>query len=176
MKAASKQMSLGVFLLGVGHHIASWRSPKAEPERLFDYSYHKQIAQIAERGKMDMLFFADRLSLVDRYEASIKNMMNVHLEPVTLLSSLIGATEHIGLAITVSTSFANPYHLARDISSLDHLSKGRVAWNVVTTAEAEEGLNFRESHFPHALRYERAEEFVGIVNQLWDSWGGRPHR
>ena len=170
MSGTKRQMSLGVFLLGVGHHIASWRDPKAQPERLFDLDFFEEIARTSERGKLDMIFIADRLSVLDRYESYIENAMNVHLEPITLLSALIGVTEKIGLAATVSTSFAMPYNLARDFATLNHLSGGRVAWNVVTTAEIEEALNFRERHFPHQHRYERAEEFVEAANLLWDSW------
>ncbi|MCR8655965.1 LLM class flavin-dependent oxidoreductase [Paenibacillus endoradicis] len=170
MGNVTRQMSIGVFLLGVGHHISSWRDPLARPDQLNDFEFYKHIAQTAERGKLDMLFIADRLAVTDRYDAIIKHSINTHLEPITLLSSLIGVTEKIGLAATVSTSFAEPYHLAREIASLDHLSGGRVAWNVVTTAEKEEALNFRDEHFEHAHRYERAQEFVDVVTGLWDSW------
>ncbi|MFF2482957.1 LLM class flavin-dependent oxidoreductase [Paenibacillus sp. NPDC058071] len=169
MTVAKRQMSIGVFLLGVGHHIAAWRDPSAEPEKLLDFEFYKHIAQTAERGKLDMVFIADRLAVTDRYEAAIKHSINAYPEPITLLSALIGVTEKIGLAATVSTSFAEPYNLARDIATLDHLSGGRIAWNVVTTAEKEEALNFRDAHLEHAHRYERAQEFVDVVTGLWDS-------
>ncbi|MGK7376293.1 LLM class flavin-dependent oxidoreductase [Planococcus sp. 1R117A] len=162
-----KQLKIGLFLAGTGHHVASWRHPKALENGAMNLSYLKGIAQKAEEGKLDMIFLADSLSV---NENSHPNVIS-RFEPFTLLAVLAEETEKIGLAATGSTTYSEPFHLARQFSSLDHLSNGRAGWNVVTSSIAAAALNFsKQDHMDHALRYERAEEFVEVVKELWDSW------
>jgi N-acetyl-S-(2-succino)cysteine monooxygenase len=164
------QMKLGAFIMSVGHHVAAWRHPEAGATDILNIDFYKNIAQTAERGKFDMLFLADVLSVQDD-DASLKYKASICFEPLTLLSALSTVTKHIGLAATISTSYNEPFHIARKVASLDHISKGRAAWNVVTSNLESEALNFnRKNHLEHAVRYERASEFLEVVKGLWDSW------
>jgi alkanesulfonate monooxygenase SsuD/methylene tetrahydromethanopterin reductase-like flavin-dependent oxidoreductase (luciferase family) len=138
---------------------------------ILNHGFYENFAKIAERGKFDMIFLADTLAVIDRYGTSVKHTVTVRPEPLTLLAYLSGVTERIGLAATVSTTYHEPYNLAREFSTLDHLSGGRAAWNVVTSGRDEEAANFSKTKHPdHERRYERAREFVEIVTSLWDSW------
>ena len=160
-----RQMHLGLFILGAGHHIAGWRMPGAQAgsENL---KLVQQIAQTAERGKFDLLFLADAVSTRPDMHPS----MSVRLEPLTLLAGLAMVTERIGLAATASTTYTEPYNLARYLGSIDHMSNGRCGWNVVTGAFAAAADNFsRGAHPPHDERYAIATEFVEVVKGLWDS-------
>lgn len=174
MSTQKKQLRLGAFLPGSGHHVASWRHPDAQADGGLNFQHYQQIAQTAERGKFDMLFLADGVAVRDRGQDP--NVLSrsgkvVQFEPFTLLSALSVVTERIGLTATVSTTYNEPFHLARKFASLDHLSGGRAGWNLVTSATEAEALNFnREKHMEHTLRYERAKEFVDVVTKLWDSW------
>ncbi|MFF3322563.1 LLM class flavin-dependent oxidoreductase [Streptomyces sp. NPDC002889] len=162
-----RQFHLNAFLMNAGHHDAAWRHPLTQPERITDLSYFQELARTAERGKLDSLFLADGVALWGnaRYNAV------GGFEPLTLLSALAVATEHIGLIATVSTTFNEPFHVARKFASLDHLSGGRAGWNIVTSGNVAEARNFgREEHPEHALRYERAAEFLDVTKRLWDSW------
>lgn len=175
----SRQLHLGAFLMGVGHHASAWRLPDARPEQLTSPAYFKRLAQTAERGKFDYLFFADRLALSDRYgndlQASVRYLNSPRLDPVALLGLLAGATSHIGLASTASTTFNHPFSLARTFATLDHLSEGRIGWNIVTSTNDGEALNFSaEPILEHELRYRRAREFVDLTLKLWDSWEDDP--
>ncbi|HEV2098148.1 MAG TPA: LLM class flavin-dependent oxidoreductase [Stellaceae bacterium] len=164
--SASRQMHLGVFVLGTGNHSAGWRYPGAAVSNL-DLAVTQEIARIAERGKFDLLFISDGLVMDPGDHPSFL----CRFEPTTLISALSGATRHIGLGATVSTSFGEPYHVARAFASIDHISNGRAAWNVVTSSAAKAALNFsRDRHMDHDLRYEVANEFVDVVNGLWDCW------
>ncbi|MBD2123640.1 MULTISPECIES: LLM class flavin-dependent oxidoreductase [Trichocoleus] len=169
-----RQLRLGAFLPGSGHHVASWRHPEAQADGGLNFQHYKQIAQTAERGKFDMLFLADGVAVRDRGQTSEELSRSgkvVHFEPFTLLSALSAVTERIGLTATVSTTYNEPFHLARKFASLDYLSGGRAGWNLVTSATEAEALNFnRDKHMEHTLRYERAREFVEVVTKLWDSW------
>ncbi len=166
MCAAVRQMHLGVFVLGTGNHSAGWRYQGAAVSNN-DLAVTQQIARIAERGKFDLLFISDGLVMDPGDHPSFL----CRFEPTTLISALSAATRHIGLGATVSTSFAEPYHVARTFASIDHLSNGRAAWNVVTSSLAKAALNFsRERHMEHELRYEVANEFVDVVRGLWDCW------
>lgn len=169
-----RQLRLGAFLPGSGHHVASWRHPEAQADGGLNFQHYKQIAQTAERGKFDMLFLADGVAVRDRGqtpEELSRSGKVVHFEPFTLLSALSAVTERIGLTATVSTTYNEPFHLARKFASLDYLSDGRAGWNLVTSATEAEALNFnRDKHMEHTLRYERAREFVEVVTKLWDSW------
>ncbi|MFF7709966.1 NtaA/DmoA family FMN-dependent monooxygenase [Pseudomonas sp. NPDC007930] len=171
----SRQLHLGAFIMGVGHHAAAWRLPGADPANLTRPGYFTALAQTAERGKFDYLFFADRLALSDRYgnnlDASVRYLAGPRLDPVALLGLLAGATSRIGLAATASTTFNDPFNLARRFATLDHLSEGRIGWNVVTSTNDGEALNFgAEPILEHEARYRRAREFVGLALDLWDSW------
>lgn len=160
-------MHLGIFVLGTGHHVAAWRHPEVVPEGAEDFEFFKEVAQLAEKGKLDMLFLSDGLTF-DRLSHPAEQ---VRYEPLTLLSALATVTTKIGLAATASTTYNEPFHIARKFSSIDHLSKGRSGWNVVTSYYEAEAKNFnQDKHLDHSLRYERASEFVEVVKGLWDSW------
>jgi FMN-dependent oxidoreductase (nitrilotriacetate monooxygenase family) len=151
------------------NHYGSWRHPDGDPER-HKFSFYKKVARIAERGKMDMFFVADKLAVFDN-EALRTHSSYIRMEPISLLSALAAVTENIGLAGTLSTTYNEPYHAARKFATLDHLSGGRAAWNVVTSTNDEEARNFgRDSHLDHERRYERAREFLEVAKGLWDSW------
>jgi N-acetyl-S-(2-succino)cysteine monooxygenase len=161
-----RQMHLGVFILGSGHHVAGWRMPGAAAgaENL---PLLQHIARTAERGKFDLIFLADALNAAPGMHPSVL----VRLEPLTLLAALAMCTTHVGLAATASTTYTEPYNLARYFASLDHISGGRAAWNVVTGAFPEAAANFsRPNHPDHDARYAMAAEFVEVVRGLWDSW------
>lgn len=160
-------MHLGIFVLGTGHHIAAWRHEDVPAEAAEDFRFYKNIAELAEKGKFDMLFLSDGLT----FDHLSHPAEQVRLEPLTLLSALAAVTEHIGLVATASTTYNEPFHIARKFSSIDHLSQGRAGWNVVTSYYEKEAENFsKEEHLSHATRYERASEFVDVVKGLWNSW------
>ncbi|MFI6499344.1 LLM class flavin-dependent oxidoreductase [Nonomuraea typhae] len=160
-------MHLNAFLMGVGHHEAAWRHPLTDSGRITDIRHYEELARIAERGKLDSLFLADGLAL--RGEVT-HNALGA-LEPLTLLSALATVTEHIGLIATVSTTYNEPFHVARKFASLDHISGGRAGWNIVTSAGESEARNFGLERPAHSVRYHRAEEFLEVANALWESWG-----
>ncbi|MEC1611751.1 LLM class flavin-dependent oxidoreductase [Bacillus mojavensis] len=167
MTSKKKQIKLGVFLAGTGHHVASWRHPDAPADASMNLDYFKELARTAERGKLDMLFLADSLSIDSKSHPNVLT----RFEPFTLLSTLAQVTSRIGLTATASTTYSEPFHIARQFASLDHLSNGRAGWNVVTSSIESTALNFSgEKHLEHHLRYQRAEEFVEVVKGLWDSW------
>jgi len=162
-------LHLNVFLFGCGHHRAAWRHPDSAAERLGDVRYYESLARTAERGKLDAVFFADGHSASTA--ESLADGPRWHLEPLTLLAAMARATERIGLIATVSSTFFTPFHAARMLASLDHISGGRVGWNVVTSMFDSEARNHGFDAMPdHAWRYARAEEFVAAVLRLWDSW------
>src|ERR1700675_1812747 len=166
MSSAKRQMHLGVFVLGTGNHSAGWRYEGAATSNN-DLSVIQEIARQAERGKFDLLFVSDGLVMDPGDHPSFL----CRFEPTTLISALSASTRHIGLGATVSTSFGEPYHVARAFASIDHITKGRAAWNVVTSSSGKAALNFsREEHMEHDLRYEVAQEFVDVVKGLWDCW------
>ncbi|MEU8827563.1 LLM class flavin-dependent oxidoreductase [Streptomyces sp. NPDC048636] len=167
MASGQRQFHLNAFLMNAGHHDAAWRHPRTQPERITDLGYFQELARTAERGKLDSLFLADGLTLW----GNARHNAVGGFEPLTLLSALAATTEHIGLIATVSTTFDEPFHVARRFASLDHLSGGRAGWNIVTSGNVAEARNFgREEHLAHGLRYERAAEFLDVATQLWDSW------
>ena len=162
-----KTVKLGVFLAGTGHHVASWRHPNANPKGNMSIDYFKGLAQTAEKGLFDLLFLADSLSVA---KDSHPNILT-RFEPLTLLSYLASATSNIGLVSTASTTYEEPFNVARKFASLDHITSGRAGWNVVTTSLASTAVNFNKSeHLEHGLRYKRATEFVEVTKKLWDSW------
>lgn len=165
------RIHLNVFIGTTGHHEASWRYPSAQPERIGDVRYYQEIAATAERGKLDSVFLGDHLAL-----ASVKYRAEGRFDPLILLSALAVTTTHVGLIGTASTTYSEPYNLARQFASLDHLSHGRAGWNIVTTWVADVAANFGlPKPLPHAERYQRATEYLEVVTKLWDSWEDDAH-
>ncbi|WP_072687114.1 LLM class flavin-dependent oxidoreductase [Rhodococcus marinonascens] len=162
----ARQLHFNAFLFGCGHHGASWRHPASPVERLGDITYYEELAQTAERGCLDAVFFADGHSVRDPSTGSWW-----FFEPLTALSAMARATKRVGLVSTVSTTFYTPFHAARMLASLDHISGGRVGWNVVTSMFDAEARNHGLEEMPsHDERYSRAAEFVDVALALWDSW------
>ena len=172
MTSIKREMKLGAFVQDVGHHIAAWRHPEVPADGAFDLDYYRCVAQIAERGKFDMVFFGDTLGFQYPEDEDIGRTSRVlRPEPVTLLAALSTATRDIGLIATLSTSYIEPFHVARKFATLDHLSGGRCGWNIVTSTIASEARNLgREDLMDHHERYQRAFEFVKVVTGLWDTW------
>jgi len=163
----ARQLHLNAFLMNTGHHEASWRLPESDPHAHVELAHYVHLARIAERGTFDSLFLADGPQLW----GNLAQRPAGALEPLTLLTALATATEHIGLIATASTSYNSPYNLARKFASLDIISGGRAGWNIVTTAGAEAARNFGLAEEPaHADRYARAAEFLDVSLKLWDSW------
>ncbi|MFF5188139.1 LLM class flavin-dependent oxidoreductase [Streptomyces sp. NPDC000345] len=163
----TRRLHLNAFLMNTGHHEASWRLPESDPHAHVELDHYVRLARTAERGTFDSLFLADAPQLW----GSIAQRPAGALEPLTLLTALATATEHIGLIATASTSYNSPYNLARRFASLDIISGGRAGWNIVTTAGAEAARNFGLDAEPaHAERYARAAEFLDVALKLWDSW------
>ncbi len=153
-----------------GDHRMSWRHPDAPGREIFDLAYYRRLAEAAEAARMDAIFVADHVAMWDTYESNIAHYANARLEPITLLAALAAVTRHIGLIVTASASYSEPYNIARAFASIDHLSNGRFGWNVVTSGMNEEAMNFgRDANIEHASRYERAEEFLEVTKALWDS-------
>ncbi|MFI4995497.1 MAG: LLM class flavin-dependent oxidoreductase [Hyphomicrobiales bacterium] len=167
-------MSLALLIdQATGTHPASWLAPETNAAGSTDIAHYRALAQLAERGKFDLFFVADTpAARTENLHAWSRFPMYMNaLEPVTLLTALAGSTTRIGLGGTVSTSFSEPYNVARQFASLDHVSSGRAAWNVVTSANDYAARNFGHAVLPpHALRYERAGEFVDVVIELWNTW------
>lgn len=164
---SARYIHLNAFLMGVGHHEAAWRHPRTEAHRVLDVKHFQELAQIAERGRLDSVFFADGLAVGPRVEHNTQAVF----EPLTLLSAMAVATEHVGLIATASTGYNEPFNLARKFASLDHISGGRAGWNIVTSGGDDEARNFGYDRVPdHAGRYDRAAEFVDVALSLWDSW------
>jgi FMN-dependent oxidoreductase (nitrilotriacetate monooxygenase family) len=161
----TRRIHFGLFLLGTGSHVAGWRMPGAI-DSFQNIDQVRAIAQEAERGLFDLIFMGDNLHA----DPAAHPSYTARLEPLTLLSAVAGATKHIGLGATVSTTYSDPFTLARVFASLDHLSGGRAAWNAVTTANPTAAANFGTVHPDHAKRYEIAEEFLTVVRGLWDCW------
>ncbi|BAI73604.1 hypothetical protein AZL_a00730 (plasmid) [Azospirillum sp. B510] len=162
-----RRLSLNLFIYPGGHHEAGWRFPGSAPDRLNDVSYYQELARKAEAAKFDAVFFADGPALPDHVRYAVR----FRFEPLTLLTALAAATSRIGLIGTASTTYFEPYNLARLYASLDHISGGRAGWNIVTTSVPTAGANFGLSENPsHADRYARAGEFLEVVTKLWDSW------
>jgi FMN-dependent oxidoreductase (nitrilotriacetate monooxygenase family) len=160
-----RQMHLGVFVLGTGNHIAGWRWPGAF-DTFESLPVVQAIARTAERGLFDLLFLGDGLAADPSHHPSF----TTRLEPITMLSALAATTTHVGLGATASTTYGEPFTVARAFASLDHLSGGRAAWNAVTSSNPDGASNFGRAHPPHAQRYVVAEEFVDVVRGLWDCW------
>jgi FMN-dependent oxidoreductase (nitrilotriacetate monooxygenase family) len=166
----TRELHLNAFLMEAGHHEAAWRLPESDPGAGLDVRHYVRLAQLAESAKFDSIFFADGSVAQGSGEFRVPGQ----LDPLTLLTAVAGATERIGLIATASTTYNEPYALARRFATVDHVSGGRAGWNIVTSASNEEAANFSLSERPlQATRYERADEFLQVVQKLWDSWGDR---
>jgi alkanesulfonate monooxygenase len=168
----TKQLHLGAFMRPVGIHTAWWRYPGAYPDANFNLKHLVSFIQTLERGRFDAFFMADHLAVLNMPMAALRRSGTAtSFEPMTLLSALSMVTERIGLIATGSTTFDEPYHVARRFASLDHISNGRAGWNIVTTSNPDAALNFGfTEHVEHDERYHRAREFYDVVTGLWDSW------
>jgi FMN-dependent oxidoreductase (nitrilotriacetate monooxygenase family) len=167
MMSKQRQLKFGAMVHGVGHGWGEWRHPDALADASVNFGFYKQQARLAEAAKFDFVFIADSLHI---HEKSSPHYLN-RFEPLTILSALAATTEHIGLVATVTVSYTEPFQVARQIASLDHISGGRAGWNVVTSWLSGTADNFSKAeHPPHAVRYRIAREHVSVVKGLWDSW------
>jgi len=167
MSTNKRQLSIGMNILGFGAHSAAWRTGEAPANALTDLEYFLNIARISERGTLDAIFLADGPALW----GDVSSLAGWRLEPTVLLTAVALATQHIGVIATASSTYNDPFNLARRYASIDHITGGRIAWNVVTNATDAAAQNFGLAGMPlHADRYARADEFVDIVFKLWDSW------
>ena len=162
-----RQLHLGAFLAGTGSNMASWRHPKAVADGAINLDYYRKLTRKAEAAKLDFVFFGDGLYISEK---SHPNFLN-RFEPLTLLAALAMETSHIGLAATLSTTYSDPFTVARQFASIDHISGGRAGWNIVTSPLEGSALNYgRTEHPAHDLRYRMAQEFLEVTKGLWDSW------
>ena len=168
----ARTLRLGAFMRPVSIHTAAWRYPGAFADANFNFTHYRRFAQTLERGRFDAFFMADHLAVMNMPMQALKRSATVtSFDPLTLLPALATVTEHLGLIATASTTYNEPYHVARKFAALDHISGGRAGWNVVTSSNPHEALNFgREEHLEHGARYRRAREFFDVVTGLWDSW------
>ncbi len=170
-----RKMRIGMSIRGIGYHPAAWRHPDVPSDGTLRFEHYAQNAQTAERGLCDLIFFADGIGIRER-DAPRGSLARsgyeiVEMEPMTLLPALAVVTKRIGLVTTASTTYNEPYHIARKFATLDLISHGRAGWNMVTSWSEAEARNFnREEHVDYGTRYERAAEFIDVVKGLWDSW------
>jgi len=170
---AQRKMRLGAFIMATGHHVAAWRHPGSQADAGVNIDHYIRLAQTAERGKFDQVFVADSPGVWHQgsKESFSRQGRVSHFEPVTLWAALSVVTKHIGFVATASTTYEDPYLLARKFASLDHISKGRAAWNVVTTGAENVYGNFGfDKHPDPEIRYRKAHEFLDVVTGLWDSF------
>lgn len=166
-----EQLHLGVLLLGCGHHQAAWLMPDSSVEQIGDITYYQSLAQIAEKGYFDAVFFADNQSFPAKQSS---DMPAFWFDPVVNLTAISQVTEHVGLVSTISSTFSNPFTAARQLLSLDHITQGRVGWNLVTSMTDFEALNHSMDELPpREIRYEKAEEFAALMNKLFASWDSK---
>lgn len=164
---AQRQLKLGFILHGVGPGWGDWRHPDAQPAASTDFQFYKRQALAAEAGKFDFLFVADSVFITEKSSPHYLN----RFEPLTILSALAGATNNIGLVATLTASYSEPFTVARQFASLDHISRGRAGWNVVTSWLEGSAANYgRDKHYAHDVRYRLAGEHLDVVQGLWDSW------
>ena len=168
----TRRLCLGAFMRPVSIHTGAWRYPGAFPDANFNFEHLKRFTQTLERGKFDAIFLADSQALLPMPMPALKRSATVtSFDPLTVLPALAAVTSRIGLIATASTTYNEPYQVARKFASLDHISGGRAGWNVVTSGNPHEAMNFGlEQHLDHDDRYRRAREFYEVVPGLWDSW------
>ena len=165
--ANRRKLRLGAFLAGTGSNMASWRHPNAVADGPISLGYYKELTRKAEAAKLDIVFFGDGLYISEKSHPIFLN----RFEPLTLLAALAGETTHIGLAATLSTTYSDPFTVARQFASIDHISSGRAGWNIVTSPLEGSALNYSKAQHPeHDLRYRMAQEFLEVTKGLWDSW------
>lgn len=169
---SQRQLRLGAFMRPVSIHTGAWRYPGAWPDANMNFKAHVGFIRLLEQGKFDAYFMADHLAVLNMPMDALSRSHTVSsFDPLTLLPALAAVTERIGLIATASTTYNDPYHVARKFASLDHISEGRAGWNLVTTANPDAALNFgHDAHMAHGERYARAREFYDVVTGLWDSW------
>ena len=169
---ATKQLRLGAFMRPISIHTGAWRYPGAWPDANFNLNAYARLIRKLEEGRFDAFFMADHMAVLNMPVEALKRSHTItSFEPLTLLSALAMVTERIGLIATASTTYNDPYHIARKFASLDHISAGRAGWNLVTTANPDAALNFgQDAHMAHGERYKRAREFYDVVTGLWDSF------
>src|SRR4051794_41219259 len=162
-----RQLHLNLFIHGRGHHEASWRHPASSPLPLTDIRYYVDLAQRAEAARFDSIFLADQLAL----GGDVAQAARTWLEPITVLAALAVSTSRVGLIATASTTYTEPFNLARQFASIDHISNGRAAWNIVTSWLATASRNFvGAGQVSHEDRYARGEEFMAVGTAPWDRW------
>ena len=167
------KLKLGAFFHPTGNHVASWLHPQAQIDAGTNFAHYAALAQTAERAKFDLMFLANSVAIrTGRLDALRRwPQYMAYFDPLTLLAGIAAVTSHIGLVATATTSYNEPYTIARRLASLDHMSGGRAGWNVVTSSNTAEAYNFGlEAHPDHDRRYERALEFSDVVKGLLDSW------
>lgn len=170
-KNKKEKMHLGILLYGCGHHQAAWLMPDSNVERIGDISYYQYLAQVAEKGYFDAVFFADNQSF---QAENSSDMPAFWFDPVVNLTAISQVTKHVGLVSTISSTFSNPFTAARQLLSLDHITKGRVGWNLVTSITDIEAMNHSMQELPpREERYEKADEFAALMNKLFMSWDSK---
>ncbi len=170
MTTQKRQLHLGLMFWGTGTHPSGWRWPDAKADAAYDIDYLQKVTRIAEQGKFDFVFLGDKLATDPSLQRSNPAQMS-RLEPFVAGASLAAGTSQIGIVVTANPTYYDPYTIARFFASLDHLSKGRASWNIVTGADPDAAGNFsRDEHWTADRRYDRADEFVATVKDLWDSW------
>lgn len=164
---SQRKLRLGAFFSGTGSNMASWRHPRAVPDGPINLQYYRDLTRRAEEAKLDFVFFGDGLYISEKSHPIFLN----RFEPLTLLAALAMDTTHIGVAATLSTTYSEPFSVARQFMSIDHISGGRAGWNIVTSPLEGSALNYSKPEHPaHDLRYEMAHEFLEVTKGLWDSW------
>jgi N-acetyl-S-(2-succino)cysteine monooxygenase len=168
-----EKMSLGAFFHPTGNHVAAWLHPGSQIDAGTNFEHYVRIAQTAEAAKFDLMFLADAVATRNGRLDALRRWPQYmcFFEPITLLSGIAAVTRRLGLVATATTSYNEPFHIARKFASLDHISHGRAGWNMVTSSNTSESFNFgRDRHYDHDFKYDRATEFVNVVKGLWDSW------
>ena len=166
-----RKLHFGLFVYPGGHHLAGWRHPSVAPKEILGFEYYRRAALAAERGLFDLYFVGDMLAAREREGRLVAEGALNNIDSISIDSAVAGATQHIGVVATLSTTYNEPYAIAERFASLDHISGGRAGWNIVTTANDDAALNFsRKTHMEKTLRYQRAKEFVDVCTGLWDSW------
>ncbi|MCJ1661292.1 LLM class flavin-dependent oxidoreductase [Staphylococcus sp. NRL 18/288] len=167
MKKEKQQLHIGILIYGCGHHQAAWQQSNSSVERLGDITYYQELAQLSEKGLFDVVFFADNQA----FNPGFTTMPSFWFDPLINLTAISQVTHHVGLVPTISSTFSNPFTAARQLLSLDHITGGRVGWNLVTSMTDVEAQNHSMEALPeHAVRYEKADEFAHVVNELFESW------
>jgi FMN-dependent oxidoreductase (nitrilotriacetate monooxygenase family) len=166
-----RELHFGLFIYPGGHHLAGWRHPSVAPKEILGFDYYKRAAATAERGLFDLFFVGDMLAAREREGRIVAEGALNNIDSISIDSAVAGATQHIGVVATLSTTYNEPYAIAERFATLDHISGGRAGWNIVTTSNDDAALNFsRKTHMEKTRRYQRAKEFVDVCKGLWDSW------